>query len=190
MISSLNGLVTQIDADGVEVEVAGVGYLVLAPTSAVSKWKVGAPARIVTHLVVREDSMTLYGFDSSPQRELFSTLISVTGVGPKLALSMLSSLDAISLGNAVASEDVEALTAVPGVGKRVAQRLILELKDKLGTGLQSFTPTGSKVAEVREALVGLGYTHSELHEVLNRIGDETVEVEQMVRAALRELSRV
>ncbi|MEO7804648.1 MAG: Holliday junction branch migration protein RuvA [Actinomycetota bacterium] len=190
MISSLNGTVTQIGADGVEVEVAGVGYLVLAPTSAVAQWKVGGAARIITHMVVREDSMTLYGFESSPQRELFRTLITVTGVGPKLALSILSGIDAASLVRAVSGDDVDALTAVAGVGKRLAQRMILELKDKLATGTVSTSPAGSKVAQVREALVGLGYTQAELRGVLDRVGDEAVEVEHMVRAALKELSRV
>lgn len=196
MISSLTGTIADLrpvnSAGEVEIDVGGVGYLVLVPASVVSSLKVGEAVRLVAHLVVREDSMTLYGFDSTGQREMFRHLIGVTGVGPKLALAVLSVLDPEALSRAVASGDIDAITIVPGVGKRGAERMILELKEKLGAAAEVAPRSGSKVAEVREALIGLGYTPAEAREALEAISASTSEapVEELVKAALRELARV
>ncbi|MFN2609672.1 MAG: Holliday junction branch migration protein RuvA [Actinomycetota bacterium] len=189
MIAWVRGTVGDMGPTSVVVDVAGVGYLLSVPTSMLSSMKMGAEVTIITQLVVREDSMTLYGFASAEQREAFRSLTGVTGVGPKLALSVLSSMDVSSMKKAVMSGDVDAFTAIAGIGKRGAQRMILELKEKLGVSAD-LAPIGSKIAQVREALAGLGYTSTELREILERLDEDSLEVEDMVKVALKELARV
>ena len=190
MISSVGGTVSEIGPGAVEIEVGGIGYLVQVPSSTLANMRLGQKVRLLTQMVVREDSMSLYGFVDMEQRELFRCLTGVTGVGPKLALAVLGSLKPNALRRAVASSDVAALTAVPGVGKRSAERMILELKSQLGVLESAVKLGGSKVAEVREALLGLGYGYAELTDVLESVADEEAEVGDMVKAALRKLSRV
>jgi Holliday junction DNA helicase RuvA len=144
--------------------------------------------RLLTHLVVREDSMTLYGFRTSDQRELFQTLMGVTGVGPKLALAVLSVFEPMALRQAVAAGDIDALTSVPGVGRRGAQRMLLELRDRLDVVIDGSAAPGSALAEVRAALTGLGYTPSELRGVVEGVAVPGASVEDMVRAALQQLA--
>lgn len=188
MICSLTGMVAGIGQAAVEIDVQGVGYLVQAPSSTTGALRIGQRIRLLTQMVVREDSMALYGFADVEQRDLFRCLTAVTGVGPKLALAVLSHLSPLALSSAVASSDVAALTAVPGVGKRSAERMILELKSQIGTPGAGYPSGGSQVAEVRQALLGLGYAPAELSEVLAQVaGEDGVEV--MVKAALKALSR-
>jgi Holliday junction DNA helicase RuvA len=191
MISSVRGTITELGMGVVEVDVNGVGYSVAVSSSTLRNLRLGEKIRLLTQMVVREDSMSLYGFPDIEQRELFRCMTGVTGVGPKLALAVLGHLKPDALRRAIASSDVDALVEVPGVGKRSAQRMILELKTQLGipedSGLDS---GGSKLAEVREALVGLGYAPAELSEVLEKVGAEQGEVEDMVKRALQALSRV
>ncbi|MGH7377810.1 MAG: Holliday junction branch migration protein RuvA, partial [Candidatus Methylomirabilales bacterium] len=130
MIASLSGVVGTLAAGALVVEVAGVGYLVHVPGQVLAGAQGGARIRLLTKLVVREDSMTLYGFQTGDQRDLFQLLLGVNGVGPKLALAVLSVFEPEGLRRVVAAGDVEALTAVPGIGKRSAQRLVLELKER------------------------------------------------------------
>jgi holliday junction DNA helicase RuvA len=190
MISSVRGTISEIGVGAVEVDVNGIGYLVYVPSSTLAQLRLGQEVRLLTQMVVREDSLSLFGFLDMEQRELFRCLTGVTGVGPKLALAVLGALRPNSLRRAVASSDVAALTAVPGVGKRSAERMILELKSQLGVLDPAMSPTGSKVAEVREALLNLGYGYAELTEVLEEVACEDGEVEDMVKTALRQLSRV
>lgn len=190
MISSVGGTISEIGLGAVEVEVGGVGYLVHVPSSTLASVRLGQKVRLLTQMVVREDSMSLYGFADMEQRELFRCLTGVTGVGSKLALAVLGALKPNALRRAVVSADVAALTSVPGVGKRSAERMILELKSQLGDLESSVSAGGSKIAEVREALLGLGYGYSELTEVLAGLADEDTGVEDMVKAALKALSRV
>lgn len=197
MIGSLTGTVADVRPGGsaggeVEIDVAGVGYVVLVPGSLMAGLTVGETVRLVTHQVVREDSITLYGFAGPDHKEMFRHLLGVTGVGPKVGLTLLSAMDPEALTRAVASGDIDALTAVPGVGKRGAQRMILELKEKLGASVEVAPAAGSRLAEVREALVGLGYTPAEARQALDRITETGPDrtVEELVRAALKELSRV
>jgi Holliday junction DNA helicase RuvA len=189
VIASLSGTVSAVSADGVVVEVSGVGYLVRVPTPLIARLSPGKDLRLETHLVVREDGMTLYGFDSIEAAALFRELTKVSGVGPKLALSVLSTLDPPGLRRAVASGDVQALMEVPGVGKRGAQRMLLELKERLGVVEEAASGDG-RLAEAREALMGLGYSAPELREVLATIDDEDAPVEDIVKKALKELARV
>lgn len=188
MISSLTGKVTSLQASAIELEVCGVGYLVNVPGQVTASLSAGEDTRLITQLIVREDSMTLYGFASAEDREAFRILTSVTGVGPKLALAVLSALGTEGLRKAVFSQDVSMLTEVQGIGKRGAERILVDLKERLGAiaepGVQSSTTT-----QVREALIGLGYTPAELREVLDRLNGNDAPVEEMLRAALKELSR-
>lgn len=188
MIASLSGTVAELTAGAVVLDVAGVGYLVHAPGPVLAALATGDRVRLLTHLVVREDSMTLYGFRSADQREVFQSLLGVTGVGPKLAVAVLSVFEPSTLRQAVAAGDVEALTAVPGVGRRGAQRMLLELRDRLGISVDETSVPGCDLAEVRAALVGLGYAPAELRGVVEGVAAPGASVEDMVRAALKQLS--
>jgi Holliday junction DNA helicase RuvA len=138
-----------------------------------------------THLYVREDQMALYGFDTADERDLFGLLLTASGVGPKLALAILATIPPNQLQHAVLSEDAGALTAVPGVGKKTAQKLILDLRPRFDLPDADLAPS-TPIAEVREALEGLGYQPSEVREAL--IGLEASDsVESMLRAALKRL---
>ena len=191
MISSLDGVVAEIGPGWIELDVGGVGYHLYVSSRTINEISIGVKVRIATHLVAREDSLSLFGFVSKEERATFNSLITVTGVGPKLALSILSAFDPATLRKAVVAEDVGAITGVPGVGKRTAQRIVLELKDKLGADTQSVgVMSGSKIAEVREALIALGYSPSELREIVDLLPDDgQAQVEDLMRAALKELSR-
>src|ERR1700683_2939852 len=132
MIASIRGEVLDIALDHVVIEAAGVGYKWMAPPTTLATLRRGSEARLITAMIVREDSMTLYGFPDADARDLFLTLLGVSGVGPKIALATLAVYAAQSLRQALADGDVAALTRVPGIGKRGAERLVLELRDKLG----------------------------------------------------------
>lgn len=190
MISSVRGTITELGLGAVEVDVNGVGYYVAVSSSTLRNLRLGEKVRLLTQMVVREDSMSLYGFPDMEQRELFRCLTGVTGVGPKLALAVLGHLKPDALRRAIASSDVDALVEVPGVGKRSAQRMILELKTQLGIPDSGFQAAGSKLAEVREALIGLGYAPAELSEVLEKLASDEGEVEDLVKSALKALSTV
>jgi Holliday junction DNA helicase RuvA len=191
MIGTLRGAVLERHVSGeVIVEVGGVGYRVLVPLGALTQLELGSPAFLFTHLHVREDAMVLYGFPTRDERDTFVALIGATGVGPKLALAMLSVHSPVTLRRALVDDDLAALTLVPGVGKRTAQRLLVELKSRLevpdldhADGDASLTPR----AEVREALSGLGYSPDEVRDVLTQLGDDGP-VEDLLRDALRLLA--
>lgn len=193
MISSVRGTVAEMGQSAVEIDVQGIGYLVQVPASTLAGLRLGEQVRLLTSMVVREDSIALYGFRDMEQRELFGCLTGVTGVGPRLALAVLGRLKPESLRRAIASADITTLTQVPGVGKRGAERMILELKDQIGVSDSGGRPAASKVAEVRDALVGLGYTHGELAEVLDDVAASdasgSADVESLIKAALKALAR-
>jgi holliday junction DNA helicase RuvA len=192
MIGSVRGTVIERGANGEAlVEVGGVGYRVLVPLSAVPTLHPGAPTFLFTHLHVREDAMVLYGFPTRDERDTFEALIGATGVGPKLALAILSVHGPVTLRRCLASDDLDALTLVPGVGKRTAQRLLVELKSRLDVPDLDISavpgaPSGAR-AEVREALTGLGYSTEEVREVLGQLTEDT-DVEELLRDALRLLA--
>ncbi len=159
-------------ADRVLLDVAGVGYeLAVTPNTVAGLPGVGQPAVLHTHLHVREDILALYGFGNADERDIFQILIGVSGVGPKLALAVLATLSPDDLRNVVVSEDVAALTAVPGIGQRSAQKLLLELRPKLDVP-DSPLQAGSALSEVREALEGLGYQTAEIRDVLRELPAE------------------
>jgi Holliday junction DNA helicase RuvA len=193
VIGSVRGAVIERHTNGeVLVEVGGVGYRVLVPLSAVPQLDAGANTFLFTHLHVREDAMVLYGFPTRDERDTFEVLIAATGVGPKLALAILSVHGPVALRRALADDDLDALTLVPGVGKRTAQRLLVELKSRLDVpDLDLTVPSanghGSARGEVREALTGLGYTSDEVRDVLAQLSEDGG-VEDLLRDALRMLA--
>lgn len=188
MISFLEGEVVERGANRLVLSVAGVGYEVQVPTSvAGSLPRNGRAARVHTRLVVRDDAMVLYGFSSTDERELFDLLTGVTGVGPKVALSFLSALSPVALRRAVASGDVAALTVVPGVGRKVAQRVVVDLRERLGG--DGGVPEEGTVADVREALLSLGLSAQEAAEALAGMQPDGREVEDLLREALQRVGR-
>ena len=188
MISFLEGEVVAKGPDRAVLNVGGVGYEVLVPTSVVSRLpKAGATARVHTRMVVRDDAMVLYGFTSADERELFDLLTGVSGVGPKVALSFLSALTPEALRRAVATGDDAALTVVPGVGKKVAQRVVLDLRDRFGG--EGVVVVEGPLAETREALVALGLTPLEAGEALAGVEADGRPVEDLLREALQKVGR-
>ncbi|HEX4492540.1 MAG TPA: Holliday junction branch migration protein RuvA [Acidimicrobiia bacterium] len=190
MIGSIRGTVLERTPTGdVLVEVGGVGYRASVPVGALMSLSPGDKTFLFTHLHVREDAMVLFGFPTRDERDTFEALINATGVGPKLALAILGVHSPDALRSALATDDLDALVLVPGVGKRTAQRLLIELKARLsvpdldlGEGVVAAGPR----AEVRDALGGLGYSPDEVREVLAGLDDETP-VETLLREALRQL---
>ena len=195
MIASIRGEVLDIALDHAVIEAAGVGYKVLTTPMTLSTLRRGAEARLITAMIVREDSMTLYGFADSDSRDLFSTLLGVSGVGPKIALATLAVYDPHALRQALADGDVTALTRVPGIGKRGAERMVLELRDKIGAvthGGVAANVTGHAVrVPVVEALVGLGFAAKQAEEATDKVlaGDPDANTQSALRAALSLLGK-
>ncbi len=194
MIASVRGEVIDIALDHVVIEAAGVGYKLMAAPSTLATLRRGSEARLITAMIVREDSQTLYGFPDADARDLFLTLLGVSGVGPKIALATLAVYDATALRQALADGDVTALTRVPGIGKRSAERLVLELRDKIGPVLPS---TGAAVnghsvrSPVVEALVGLGFAAKQAEEATDKVlaADEEATTSTALRSALSLLGK-
>jgi Holliday junction DNA helicase RuvA len=193
VIGSLRGALMDRPAPGeVIVEVGGVGYRLSVPASLwASLGGQGSPVFVHVHTHVREDAIVLFGFAHADERRCFEALLGAHGVGPSLALSILSSMSPAALSTAVLEHDLDALCTVPGVGKKTAARLMLELKARLdlptlggGTEEGAASPRG----EVRAALVGLGYGPDEIKDALDGVDDDG-SVEEMVRSALRDLAR-
>lgn len=187
MIAFLEGSVVDRREDRVVLDVGGVGYELLVPTSTAARLPAnGKTARLHTRLAVRDDAMILYGFASGEERASFDLLTTVTGVGPKVALAFLSTLSAEALRRAVASGDIAALTVVPGVGKKVAQRVVLDLKDRFGgDGVAIEGP----LADVRDALLALGLSPQEASEAIGALEGTDRPAEDLLRDALRAVGR-
>jgi holliday junction DNA helicase RuvA len=173
MIASVRGEVLDVALDHVVLEAAGVGYKLMATPSTLATLRRGSEARLITAMIVREDSMTLYGFPDADARDLFLTLLGVSGVGPKIALATLAVYDAPALRQALGDGDVAALTRVPGIGKRGAERMVLELRDKIGpigTSAAATSVNGHAVrGPVIEALVGLGFVAKQAEEATEKV---------------------
>ncbi|ORV83364.1 Holliday junction ATP-dependent DNA helicase RuvA [Mycobacterium interjectum] len=194
MIASVRGEVLEVALDHVVIEAAGVGYRVNATPSTLATLRQGSQARLITAMVVREDSMTLYGFTDSDTRDLFLTLLSVSGVGPRLAMATLAVHDAAALRQALHDSDVAALTRVPGIGKRGAERMVLELRDKVGGVAAGAAPAlnGNAVrGPVVEALVGLGFAVKQAEEATDKVlsADHDASTSGALRAALSLLGK-
>jgi holliday junction DNA helicase RuvA len=192
VIGSLRGSVVDRTTSGeVLVEVGGVGYRVHVPIGAVPALEPGGQTALFTHMHVRDDAMILYGFPTRDERDTFEVLITATGVGPKLALAILSVHSPTALRQFLADDDVDALVLVPGVGKRTAQRLLVDLKARLDVPDLDLTGTpggsSSTRAEVRDALTNLGYSPDEVRDVLAQLSEDG-SVEELLRNALRALA--
>jgi holliday junction DNA helicase RuvA len=211
MIASVNGRVATVSPDGAVVEVGGIGLAVQCTPGTIARLQVGENARLSTSLIVREDSLTLYGFADDDERQLFELLQTANGVGPRLAQAVLAIHPPREVRRAVSMADVKALMQVPGIGKKGAERLILELRDRLGSttsdtsldgpvsaGLPSVTPVAPWRDQLTSALVGLGWSTKEADGAvapLAPVADEqiastgSVEVAVLLRQALQLLGR-
>ncbi|MFD1543122.1 Holliday junction branch migration protein RuvA [Nonomuraea guangzhouensis] len=198
MIASVAGQVTAIAPYGAVIEVGGVGILTHCTPATLATLRVGEEARLATSLVVREESLTLFGFATADERTVFELLQTASGVGPKLALAMLAVHSPNALRVAVAAADLKALTQVPGIGQKGAQRIVLELKDRLGTPdevVDAALNGGRRVAawrdQVHSGLVGLGYSSKDADEAIAVIEPEAGDDPQiavLLKSALRSLS--
>jgi Holliday junction DNA helicase RuvA len=195
MIASVRGEVLDIALDHVVIEACGVGYKVMATPSTLASLRRGSEARLITAMIVREDSQTLYGFADADARDLFRTLLGVSGVGPKIALATLAVYDAPSLRQALADGDVTALTRVPGIGKRGAERMVLELRDKIGpvhAAAGAVALNGHSIrGPVVEALVGLGFAVKQAEEATDKVlaNEPDATTSSALRAALSMLGK-
>jgi Holliday junction DNA helicase RuvA len=192
MIAHLSGRTLTISADSIIVEVGGVGLRVLVPNPVRDSLRPGDVVALHTHLVVRQDALTLFGFDTAEGREYFELLLSVDGIGPKSALAILSTLSPDAIRRAVFHEQAEVFTRVPGVGKRTAQKILLYLQDKLPKveGVGQILPVSDADSEVIEALTTLGYSVVEAQAALQFIGrDAPDDVEIRLRLALQYFSK-
>ena len=201
MIGRIEGQLVEIVDNVVLVTVGGVGYELEVTGAALGQLSAGGPGSartqpvvFYTHFVVREDAQQLYGFASRAERDLFRALIRISGVGPKLALNLISGVSLADLAAAVQARDVAALTRVPGVGRKTAERLLVELSGKLPE-VALLQPTATRGAdrsagaEAERALVALGYRPVEAARAVERFRDEALSAEDLVRAALRQLAR-
>jgi Holliday junction DNA helicase RuvA len=186
VISRLRGKAVASTPEGLVLDVGGVGYLVAATPSAVRKASGAEEVVVETYMHVREDTLQLYGFADRAERELFVQLLTVNGVGPKVALAIVSGSPADDLRRAIVLEDIARFMAIPGIGKKTAERIVLELKEKVGGAAAVLEEGGADAPYLvaREALVELGYTIVEAERVLSEI-DPELSPEERVRLALR-----
>ena len=190
MISSISGSVKSASINSLVVEVGGVGLLLQVPIRIAAKMQVGERVSFHTYLIVREDALTLYGFTEIVDRDFFELLLSVTGIGPKVAQSILANSDAGSIANAIITSNLKSLEAVPGLGKKGAQRLVLELKDKAAAFASGKSGSDLTISnQVENALQGLGYSNKEAISMVNQVmKNEKIEglsVGQVLKLALK-----
>lgn len=197
MIGMLRGKVWEVQAERLVLDVQGVGYLLTVPFGLLTKVLPGQELVVYTHVVLREDDLSLYGFSSLKEKQLFLEMLSVSGIGPKAAISLLSTFGAVQIESAIASENLNLLTKVPGIGKKTAQRLILELKEKF-KGLVSLPISEGSVSgpaplaqsEALQTLLALGFSLEEARQALKNILQDSGELttEEQVKKALRSLA--
>jgi Holliday junction DNA helicase RuvA len=192
MIGSIRGRIASKTPPQLMVEVGGVGYEIEAPMSTFFLLpSVGEEVFLLTHLVVREDAHILYGFGTHAERRLFRSLIKVSGVGPKIALALLSGINVEAFAMCVQNQDIAALTKVPGIGRKTAERLVVEMKDRLGPPSETVAnavaspPGANPEAEAFGALVALGYKPAEATRLLKSAGPGTHSTEELIRRALQ-----
>lgn len=191
MIASVQGVVARREHDSVVIVVGGVGLDITTTHTATEKCQEGETAMLYTRLIVREDLMALYGFGSESEREMFDTLLKVSGIGPKLAIHILSNLSLDNLRSAIASDKPEMLTRVPGVGKKTAQKIVLELKDKIPTSIDGlvigeFDTTNQ---DVMDALTSLGFSIVEVQRAIQSLpASAPKDVQERIRLCLQSLS--
>lgn len=200
MFYYLNGTVAHMGPYLAVIDCGGVGYACRTTNTTQAQLKLGEKGKLYTYLNVREDAMELYGFASQEELNLFELLLSVSGVGPKAALSILSANNPANLALSIITGDEKALTCAPGIGKKIAQRVILELKDKLAKGQtigggEAYGGTGvtvipeNKLSEASAALAVLGYAQSEINVALKGIDMDSLTLEQIIKEALKKMMK-
>jgi Holliday junction DNA helicase RuvA len=201
VIAYVRGQVAALTINSAVVDVGGVGLELMCTPGTLATLRPGQPATLPTSMVVREDSLTLFGFVDDDEKSMFELVQTASGVGPKVAQAITAVLAPDDLRRAIGSDDVKTLTRVPGIGQKGAQRIILELKDRIGapTGARSGTPSGGLVApadawreQVHQGLVGLGWTTKDAEKAIEAVADQagdTPDVGALLRAALRALSK-
>ena len=201
MFYYVNGTVAETGPNLAVIDCGGVGYACATTNYTLSQLKKGERAKLYTHLHVREDIFELYGFSSQAELNSFRMLIGVSGVGPKAALSVLSATTPQNLALSIVTGDEKALTAAPGIGKKIAQRIILELKDKLAKGQtasiqgESYGGSGitvipeNKLSEASAALAVLGYSQGEINIALKGVDLDTLTLEQVIKEALKKMMK-
>lgn len=200
MFYYLSGTVAVIEVGAVVLDCGGVGFLVSTTTTTISKLKIGEKALLYTHFAIREDAFDIYGFASKRELETFRLLVSVSGVGPKAALAILSTMNPDGLTMAVMTQNEKALTAAPGVGKKLAQRILLELKDRMGHqaeldfsggdgGMAPVLQGGSKATEAVQALQVLGYDQNTISAAMKGLDVEHLELQDIIKQALKAMMK-
>lgn len=190
MIGQLHGQVVDKDMERVLLDVAGVGYEIACPLTVLDRVPPkGNAATLAIHTHVREDQITLFGFSSFPERQIFRQLISISGIGPKIGLACLSGMDRDALISAITSGDVKRLTTIPGLGKRTAERLILELRDKLGGLAVAAKPNNTNLSDLESALKNLGYKAKDVENLCTDLAKDSADLsfEALLREALKRL---
>ncbi len=199
MIAYIKGILKQADADSVIVETGGLGYQIHVPVTCLNQCRLGTTIELYTHFVLKEDGAQLFGFLNSEELKLFKLILGVSGIGPKGAMAVLSALGAERFTHAVVAEDITTITKVPGIGKKTAQRLVIELKDKLArdSRMAAFISQGNSgletglTGEVMAAMEALGYSSTEIVPVLNKISkniERNTPVEHVVKLVLKQLA--
>lgn len=191
MISRIEGQVIEIDTDSLVIKTGGVGLQVFVPSHIKGKIQVGKNVQLYTHLSVREDNLSLYGFYTAEEREFFHLLLGVNGIGPKLALAGISTLNPDTIRRAVLSEQSEIFVRIPGIGKKTAQRILLHLTGKISPmeGIESIYSLSDQDTEIIEALVSLGYSVVEAQSAMQTIPqDAPNDIETRIRLALQYFS--
>lgn len=190
MIGSLHGQVTHVGQDHALVEVAGIGYRVIAAPALLAKLRPGSEARIFTHHLVREDQQALFGFRAVEELAFFELLMTITGVGPRLALAIVGAHPVARLQLAIVNDDLDVFTAVSGVGRKTAQRIILELKEKIhAAGIAGAIGAAAADSDVVAALESLGYTAGEARRAASTVAAADGALDQRIKSALQELAR-
>ncbi len=199
MIASVRGLVAALAPDGAVIEVGGVGLAISCSPGTIARLRLGETARLATSLVVREDSLTLYGFADDDERALFELLQTANGVGPKLAQTILAVHPPREVRRAIATDDLAALTRVPGIGRKGAERIVIELRDRIGSvdgespvAAGGVTPVAPWREQLRHALAGLGFTGKEASDAIDIVAadaGETPDVSALLRRSIQLLGR-
>lgn len=192
MYEYLSGRVDYMGEDYAVIDISGLGYRVFTSQNTMRSLKLGEVSKIFTHLIVKEDDLVLYGFSTRDELGMFKLLISVSGVGPKVGASLLNHYKTSEIAAAIIGKDIAKLTKAQGIGKKIAERIILELKDKIDTesaiGVMNTIDSGDEISQVIEALVSLGYNYSVASTAVIRLKDTKKPIDILIKDALKQLA--
>jgi len=194
MFDYLNGYIAETAEDHIVIDIGGIGYKVFSSANTISDLRVSNKAKIFTHLHVKEDDIVLYGFSSRNEMEIFKLLISVSGIGPKAAISLLSCLKPNEVILAIGTKNIKAFTQAPGIGKKIAERIMLELRDKININAEIMTDantvSSNNLPEVIDALMSLGYSYNEASLAFSKVKDKEKPLDTLIKESLKQLSRI